>query len=95
MRMDGKIGIVTAGGIAHGIVADLTQDDDARRIVWDTVSRFKGLDFVWNHVGHPGPAAVEGILALRLARDQIRVNAHRSADERECSTMLAWRRCPP
>ena len=20
-------------------------------------SRFKGLDFVWNHVGHPGPAA--------------------------------------
>jgi NAD(P)-dependent dehydrogenase (short-subunit alcohol dehydrogenase family) len=29
--------------------------------VWDTVSRFKGLDFVWNHVGHPGPAAVEGI----------------------------------
>ncbi len=29
--------------------------------MWDTVSRFKGLDFVWNHVGHPGPAAVEGI----------------------------------
>src|ERR1051325_102834 len=101
MRMDGKIGIVTAaasgmgragalrfaregaqvavvdidavgvqrvvseitgaGGTAHGIVADLTKDDDSRRIVWDAVSRFKGLDFVWNHVGHPGPAAVEGI----------------------------------
>ena len=29
--------------------------------MWDTVGRFKGLDFVWNHVGHPGPAAVEGI----------------------------------
>src|SRR6187549_3359314 len=53
--------ITAAGGTAHGIVADLTKDADSRRIVWDTVSRFKGLDFVWNHVGHPGPAAVEGI----------------------------------
>ena len=53
--------IAAAGGTAHGIVADLTKDEDSRRIVWDTVGRFKGLDFVWNHVGHPGPAAVEGI----------------------------------
>jgi NAD(P)-dependent dehydrogenase (short-subunit alcohol dehydrogenase family) len=53
--------IAAAGGVAHGITADLTKDDDSRRIVWDTVDRFKGLDFVWNHVGHPGPAAVEGI----------------------------------
>ena len=53
--------IAAAGGTAHGLVADLTKDDDARRVVWDTVGRFKGLDFVWNHVGHPGPAAIEGI----------------------------------
>src|SRR5205809_310758 len=53
--------ITSTDGTAHGIVADLTNDEDSRRIVWDTVSRFKGLDFVWNHVGHPGPAAVEGI----------------------------------
>src|SRR5688572_29183427 len=53
--------ITAAGGTAHGITADLTKDEDSRRIVWDTVSRFKGLDFVWNHVGHPGPAAVEGV----------------------------------
>ena len=26
-----------------------------------TVKAFGGLDFVWNHVGHPGPASVEGI----------------------------------
>ena len=52
--------ITAAGGTAHGLVADLTKDDDARRVVWDAVGRFKGLDFVWNHVGHPGPAAVEG-----------------------------------
>ena len=63
--------IAAAGGTAHGIVADLTKDEDARRIVWDTVARFKGLDFVWNHVGHPGPAAVEGIdmAAFDLAID--------------------------
>jgi NAD(P)-dependent dehydrogenase (short-subunit alcohol dehydrogenase family) len=53
--------ITAAGGTAYGITADLTKDEDSRRIVWETVSRFKGLDFVWNHVGHPGPAAVEGI----------------------------------
>src|SRR5687767_8768903 len=53
--------ITAAGGTAHGIVADLTKDEESRRIVWDTVARFKGLDFVWNHVGHPGPAAVEGV----------------------------------
>ena len=63
--------ITTAGGVAHGIVADLTKDEESRRIVWDTVARFKGLDFVWNHVGHPGPAAVEGIdlTAFDLAVD--------------------------
>ena len=61
-RVEAVIGEITAaGGTAHGIVADLTKDEDSRRIVWDTVHRFKGLDFVWNHVGHPGPAAVEGI----------------------------------
>src|SRR5437899_8794094 len=53
--------ITAAGGSAFGIPADLTKDEDSRRIVWDAVARFKGLGFVWNHVGHPGPAAVEGI----------------------------------
>ena len=61
--------ITGAGGTAHGIVADLTQDEESRRIVWDTVSRFKGLDFVWNHVGHPGPAAVVDMSAFDLAID--------------------------
>src|SRR5258708_10284801 len=63
--------ITAAGGTALGVTADLTKDEDSRRIVWDTVSRFKGLDFVWNHVGHPGPAAIEGIdmSAFNLAVD--------------------------
>lgn len=60
------------GGRAHPIVADLTRDEDSRRIVTDTARTFGGLDFIWNHVGHPGPASVEGIdmadfdLAVRL-----------------------------
>ena len=51
--------IEKAGGNAKGIVADLTKDEDSKRIVTETASHFKGLDFVWNHVGHPGPASVE------------------------------------
>jgi NAD(P)-dependent dehydrogenase (short-subunit alcohol dehydrogenase family) len=53
--------ITANGGRAQGIVADLTLEDDSRRIVRETARTFGGLDFVWNHVGHPGPAAVEGI----------------------------------
>src|SRR5881397_594168 len=36
--------ITAAGGTAHGVVADLTKDEDSRRVVWDTVARFKGLE---------------------------------------------------
>ncbi len=53
--------IETQGGRALGIVADLRNDDDARRIVREAANAFGGLDFLWNHVGHPGPASVEGI----------------------------------
>jgi NAD(P)-dependent dehydrogenase (short-subunit alcohol dehydrogenase family) len=53
--------ITRAGGKAKGIVADLTKDADSKRIVSETAKHFGGLDFVWNHVGHPGPAAMEGL----------------------------------
>jgi NAD(P)-dependent dehydrogenase (short-subunit alcohol dehydrogenase family) len=53
--------IIDAGGKAIAIVGDLRQVAFAREIVHQTVRAFGGLDFVWNHVGHPGPAAVEGI----------------------------------
>ncbi len=51
--------VTSAGGRAHGVVADLRDEQEAKRIVADTVAAFGGLDFVWNHLGHPGPAAVE------------------------------------
>ena len=60
--VDAVVGqIKAADGKAIGIVGDLTHDDFARDIVRQTANKFGGLDFVWNHVGHPGPAAIEGI----------------------------------
>jgi len=53
--------INAAGGRALALVGDLRQDEFARDIVKRTARAFGGLDFVWNHVGHPGPAAIEGI----------------------------------
>jgi NAD(P)-dependent dehydrogenase (short-subunit alcohol dehydrogenase family) len=53
--------ITAAGGEAIGITADLREDANAKRIVRETANKFGGLDFVWNHLGHPGPASVEGL----------------------------------
>ena len=53
--------ITAAGGRALALVGDLRQDGFARDIVKRTANSFGGLDFVWDHVGHPGPAAIEGI----------------------------------
>jgi len=53
--------IKEAGGEAIALAGDLRQDAFARDIVRRTANEFGGLDFVWNHVGHPGPAAIEGI----------------------------------
>src|SRR5580700_5720772 len=53
--------ITDAGGKAIALAGDLRQDSFAREIVRRTANAFGGLDFVWNHVGHPGPAAIEGI----------------------------------
>jgi NAD(P)-dependent dehydrogenase (short-subunit alcohol dehydrogenase family) len=53
--------IVAAGGRAIAITGDLRDDAFAREIVRRTAQAFGGLDFAWNHVGHPGPAAIEGL----------------------------------
>jgi len=53
--------ITAAGGRALALVGDLRTDAFARDIARRTANAFGGLDFVWNHVGHPGPAAIEGI----------------------------------
>jgi NAD(P)-dependent dehydrogenase (short-subunit alcohol dehydrogenase family) len=101
MRMQGKIGIVTAaasgagragalvlaregaavciadqnkegaekvadeirlqGGRAIAIGADLRSDQAAQDIVAVAVREFGGLDFLWNHLGVPGPSAINGL----------------------------------
>ena len=53
--------IKAAGGRAMALSDDLRVDAFAKEIVHATVREFGALDFVWDHVGHPGPAAVEGI----------------------------------
>ncbi len=53
--------ITDEGGKAMALAGDLTSDDFARDIVRQTARQFGGLDFVWNHVGTPGPASIEGI----------------------------------
>ncbi len=53
--------ITHAGGRALALSGDLREDGFAREIVRETTRAFGGLDFVWNHVGHPGPASIEGL----------------------------------
>jgi NAD(P)-dependent dehydrogenase (short-subunit alcohol dehydrogenase family) len=53
--------IVRAGGRAAALCGNLHDEAFARSIVHDTVKRFGGLDFLWAHAGHPGPAAFEGL----------------------------------
>ena len=53
--------ITDSGGKAIGLSGDLTDENFARAIVRDTTKAFGALDFVWNHVGSPGPASVEGL----------------------------------
>jgi len=53
--------IADAGGRAIAISGDLREEKFARDIVRQTANAFGGLDFIWNHVGHPGPASFEGL----------------------------------
>jgi NAD(P)-dependent dehydrogenase (short-subunit alcohol dehydrogenase family) len=53
--------IEAAGGRAIGLRGDLRDVGFSKQIVAETVRAFGGLDFVWNHVGHPGPSVVEGL----------------------------------
>lgn len=53
--------IAEAGGRVLTLCGDLADLEFSRAIVTETARHFGGLDFVWNHVGIPGPAAVEDV----------------------------------
>lgn len=49
------------GGTAIALCGDLLDEGFSREIVHRAAEAFGDLDFLWNHVGHPGPAAMEGL----------------------------------
>lgn len=63
--------IRAAGGKAKVSVGDLTSADYARDIVQQCQKEFGGIDFLWNHAGHPGPLGLTDITErdLELALD--------------------------
>jgi NAD(P)-dependent dehydrogenase (short-subunit alcohol dehydrogenase family) len=63
--------IKEAGGQAIALVGDLRDEQFQRGLVRSAADAFGKLDFVWNHCGHPGPAAVDnlGMVDYDLAMD--------------------------
>lgn len=63
--------LLRSGAKAMAICGDLTDDAFARDAVERTAAEFGALDYVWNHAGHPGPAAFEDLNmdAYALAMD--------------------------
>lgn len=53
--------IRVAGGRAHAIVADLRSAERAGAIVGEAEAALGPIDFLWNHLGHPGPSAIEDL----------------------------------
>lgn len=50
-----------SGGRAIPIEADLRDLDQASKIIEKAVAELGKIDFIWNHVGHPGPSRVENM----------------------------------
>mgnify|MGYP001765183127 CR=1 FL=1 len=53
--------IVAAGGRAHAIAVDLRAPERARAIFGEAEAVLGPVDFLWNHLGHPGPSAIEDL----------------------------------
>lgn len=50
-----------AGRNVHAITADLSNREWAKRVVHSAVEEMGGVNILWNNVGTPGPAEVEGL----------------------------------
>ena len=53
--------LLRSGAQATAISGDLTDDAFAQQAVERAAAQFGSLDFLWNHAGHPGPAAFENL----------------------------------
>ena len=58
-----------AGGHALALAGDLRDDAFARDIVAATVKEFGRLDCLWNHLGVPGPSAIDDMDGWDLSID--------------------------
>ena len=58
--------IRAAGGESLVSSGDLSVEAYARSIVAEVVGRYGRLDFLWNHVGHPGPPGLEGVATQEI-----------------------------
>lgn len=53
--------IEAAGGTALACAVDLRDDAGACEIVRQARDAFGKVDFLWNHLGHPGPSEIEAL----------------------------------
>lgn len=53
--------IQAAGGRAFAIAADLRSPEAARAIVAQAEAALGPIDFLWSHLGHPGPSTIEDL----------------------------------
>jgi NAD(P)-dependent dehydrogenase (short-subunit alcohol dehydrogenase family) len=58
-----------AGGRALALAGDLRDDAFARDIVAMTLEKFGRLDFLWNHLGVPGPSQIDDMEGWDLSID--------------------------
>jgi NAD(P)-dependent dehydrogenase (short-subunit alcohol dehydrogenase family) len=68
-RLDEVVTSVTAaGGKCFGMVADLMDADNCRRVIAEAAARLGGIDIVWNHAGIPGLRDIENLDLAEYAK---------------------------
>jgi short-subunit dehydrogenase len=65
--------IEAAGGVAHPIAADITDEDDRRRLVSETVERFGRIDALVNNAGYGQRGPIE-IVPVEKIRQNFETN---------------------
>lgn len=75
------------GGTAIALCGDLLDEGFSRDIVHRAAEAFGNIDFLWNHVGHPGPAAMEG---LDLAEFDMTINLNLRTVMATTSEAMPW-----
>jgi NAD(P)-dependent dehydrogenase (short-subunit alcohol dehydrogenase family) len=65
--------IEAAGGVAHPIVADVTNEDDRRRLIKETVEKFGRIDALVNNAGYGQRGPIE-IVPVEKIRQNFETN---------------------